>query len=336
MDFGNVDVLGPQPRHLVSLVGGGTRQAGLVELAVHAAGEAHAGNLDRTRLYFLRQFLEIFLRAQQRCRSSIADRRAHGAGQRIRHRPILQHRLGRHLEAVLRLFVQGAVVVVLGGPGGDLLLRGTVLPHVPLGLHGIGVHEDGAIGPGLELRADQSGHLVHLVDQPLVLAGDVALVEEPRRALGRIGAEQLLDADAEGEFVRTRQHVLPGAHEGGRGRRTGVLDVEHRHALGEKPLLDQWLEKCLGTDRILAPEAHAAVAHPARLDVGACLHAGIRKRPEIGLAREVAEAHARVLLEGRGVGTDDIDVAHGSVSSGWLSGHLSVSNRPALGERTWP
>ena len=32
-------------------------------------------------------------------------------------------------------------------------------------------------------------------------------------------------------------------------------------------------------------------------------------------ARQIAEAHARMFLEGRGVGTDDIDVAHVASSS---------------------
>ena len=273
--LGDIDVLGAQSRHLVGLVGGGAREAGLVELAIHAAGEAHARDADGARLHVPGQLLEILLRTEQRRRGPIADRRAHGAGQRIGHRPVLQHGLRGHLEAVLRLLVQRPVVVVLGRAGGDLLLRRAVLPHVPLGLHGVGVHEDGAVGPGLELRADQAAHLVHLLDQPLVLAGDVALVEQPRRALGRLGAEELLDAEAEGDLVRAGQHVLPGAHEGGRGRGAGILHVEHGDTLGKQPLLDQGLEQRLGADRVLAPEAHAAVAHPARLDVGAGLHPGI-------------------------------------------------------------
>ena len=268
---------GPQPRHLVGLVGGGARQAGLVELAVLAAREADARDAHGALPDARRQLLEIFLRAQQRRGRAIADRRAHGAGQRIGHRPVLEHGLRRHLEAVLRLVVQRAVIVVLGGADGDLLLRRAVLPHVPLGLHGVGVHEDGAVVARRELRADHLAHPVHLLDQPVVLAGYVALVEQAGGALGRVGAEQLLDADAEGELVRAGQDVLPGAHEGGRGGGAGILDVEHRHALGEQPLLDQRLEQRLGADRVLAPEAHAAIAQPARLDVGAVLHAGIRQ-----------------------------------------------------------
>jgi hypothetical protein len=109
---------------------------------------------------------------------------------------------------------------------------------------------------------------------------------------------------------------------------------------GNSPLLDQRLEQRLGTDRVLAPEAHAAIAQPARLDVGAVLLAGIGERTHIGLSRQVTEAHAGMLLEDGGIGADHIDVAHGcssgGVSLGWLSQHLSVSKWPALGEPTWP
>jgi hypothetical protein len=52
-------------------------------------------------------------------------------------------------------------------------------------------------------------------------------------------------------------------------------------------------------------------AEPAGLDVGAGLHAGIAERAEIGLARQVAEAHAGMLLEDGGVGANHVDVAHG-------------------------
>src|SRR6185437_2642453 len=321
--LGDVDILRTEPGHLIGLVGRRARQAGLVERAVLAAGEADASDLDRALLHRRRQLVEILRRAQQRGRGTVADRRAHRAGQRIGHRPVLHHRLWRHLEAVLRLVVQGAVIVVLGGADGDLLLGRTVLPHVPLRLHGVGVHEDRAVIARLELRADHLADPVHLLDQPVVLAGDVALVEEVRGALRHLGREQLLDADAERQLVRAGQDVLPRAHEGGRGGGTGVLDVEHRHPLGEQPLLDQRLEQRLTADRVLPPEGHAAIAQPARFDVGAGLHAGILQGPEIGLAREVAEAQAGVLLEGRRVGTDDVNIAHFGTSR-WFAGPLAL------------
>jgi hypothetical protein len=47
-----------------------------------------------------------------------------------------------------------------------------------------------------------------------------------------------------------------------------------------------------------------------RLDVRAGLHAGILQGAEIGLAREVAEAQARVLLEDGRVGADYVNIAH--------------------------
>jgi hypothetical protein len=92
--------------------------------------------------------------------------------------------------------------VVLGSGGGDLLLRGAVLPHMPLGLHGVGVHEDRAVVARREFRAHQIAHPVHLLDQAIVLAGDVALIEQARGAFRRVGAEQFLDADAERQLVR--------------------------------------------------------------------------------------------------------------------------------------
>src|SRR5229473_2900466 len=76
-------------------------------------------------------------------------------------------------------------------------------------------------------------------------------------------------------------------------------------------LLDQRLEQRLGADRVLAPEAHAAVAEPARFDVGAGLHAGIRKRAYVRLTRQVGETLAGMLLEGGGIGANYMDVAHG-------------------------
>jgi len=200
--------------------------------------------------------------------------------------------------------------VVLGRAGRDLRLGRAVLPHVPLGLHGVGVHEDGAVVARLERRADHLADPVHLLDQPVVLAGDVALVEQLRGAFRRIRAEQLLDADAKRKLVCAGQHILPGAHEGGRGRGAGILDVEHRHPLGKQPLLDQRLEQRLAADRVLAPEAHAAVAQPARLDIGPGRHAGVLQGAHIGLPREVAEAQARVLLEYRRIGADHVNIAH--------------------------
>ena len=335
MDLGDVDVFRPEACHPVCLVGGRACQARRVEIAIHAAGEADARNLDGAVLHLLRLLREILRRTEQRRGGAVADRRAHGAGQRERYGAVLQYGLRRHLEAILRLLVQRAVIVVLGGADGDLGLRRAVLPHVPLGLHGIGVHEDRAVVARLELRADHRGHTVHLLDQPVVLAGDVALIEQPRRALRRLRAEQLLDAEAERQFMRAGQHVLPRAHEGGRGGGAGILDVEHRHPLGEQPLLDQRLEQRLPADRVLAPEAHAAIAQPAGLDVGALVHPGVLQGAEIGLAGEVAETQAGVFLEDGRIGADHVDVAHGLVSSGWLCPHLSVSKRLTLGERTW-
>src|SRR6185312_4897428 len=75
--------------------------------------------------------------------------------------------------------------------------------------------------------------------------------------------------------------------------------------------------------RVLPPEGHAAIAQPARFDVGAGLHAGIPQGPEIGFAREVAEAQAGVLLEGRRVGTDDVNIAHFGTSR-WFAGPLAL------------
>ena len=65
------------------------------------------------------------------------------------------------------------------------------------------------------------------------------------------------------------------------------------------------------------------------------VHAGVGQGTHIGLAGEVAEAQAGVLLEDGRIGADHVDVAHGAVSSGWLWPHLSVSKRLTLGERTW-
>jgi len=77
------------------------------------------------------------------------------------------------------------------------------------------------------------------------------------------------------------------------------------------------LGKRLAADRVLAPEPHAAITQPSRFDIGAGLHAGVLECAHVGLAREVTEAHAGVLLECGGVGSNYIDIAHVFLSVGF-------------------
>src|ERR1700692_4920017 len=109
VDFGDVDVLRRQPRHLVGLARGDVRKAGLVERTVLPAGQHARPNLDRAVAHLGIEALEIVGAADEHRGGAVADRRAHRTSERIRDDAILEYRFGRHLEAVLRLRIERAI-----------------------------------------------------------------------------------------------------------------------------------------------------------------------------------------------------------------------------------
>ena len=333
MQFHQVDVGRRQATLRIGLVGRDARQPGLAQRAVLAARQLRGAHLHRPCTRGRRQVGQAGLGAQQRGGCAVAHGRAHRSRQRPAHGAVGQHLVGRHVEAVLRLGVQAAMVVVLGRADGDLPLRGAVGLHVPGGLHGVGVHVQRAAGAGLERLAGFLPGAGVVVAPALRLQLVDAGGEDGRHSRRVVGADELLDAQRQAHLRLARQHVLPRAVEGeGRGG-AAAFDVDHRHALGEQPLLHQRREAHLPADAALPPLAQAAVAEPGLLDQRcvATGQAGVGQHLGVGLAHQVVEALVGVLAERRARGADDVDVIHG-VSPGpkmraivWQRGCASLS-----------
>jgi hypothetical protein len=227
----------------------------------------------------------------------------------MHHRPVGEHLRGRHREAVLGLGIEGAVAMVLGGTGGEVLAGRAVFPHVIGRLNGIGVHRQGAVGTGRERHPRPRRRLTVFREQLVAIEGRGAAVEMPEDAASGRGIVQLLDADRQRDFRLAGQDVLPGAVQRHRRRGAAALDIDHRHPLGEQPFAHQRDETDLTAHHGLAPVIHHAVAEPGELDIAPVGHAGIGEYSEIGVAAQIAHRLVGKAPEGRGKGTDDIDVA---------------------------
>ena len=310
VDLGDVDVLRADAGPGVGLLRRNMGQAGFVEPPVFAAGQFAGPDADGAVLHPSRLAAQEILRTDQHRRSAVADRRAHGPGQRPAHRPVVQHVLDRKLEAVLRLLVLRAVAVVLGRAGRDLALRRAVGLHVIAGLHGVGVHEHRAVRPFLERLAGLLAGL-GVVIPPFLRRQLVDRRAVDRHRVFRRGrVEQLLDADGKAEAALAGEDVLPCAVERHLGRGAAALDVDHRHPLREQALAHQRREQDLAADRGLAVDPQAAVGEPAEFDGVAGLHAGVGKRAAIGFAGEIAIAFFGCALEAGRTGANDPGVGH--------------------------
>ena len=82
-------------------------------------------------------------RTQDDRAGTVADRRAHGAGQGPGDRPVGKNLVGRHVEPVLAELVQGRVAMVLRGHRRDLAPGRAVAAHMRFRDGGVHVHEEG-------------------------------------------------------------------------------------------------------------------------------------------------------------------------------------------------
>jgi len=153
--FGDIDVLGSDAGRLIGAIGRDSAQARFVEFAILAAREDCSLHFDNPVTKRRGQVMEKILGAQDRSRRSVANGSAHRARERLAYQAVGEHLIDRNFEAVLRLRIEGPVIMILRAGDGDLPLRRAILPHVIGGLHGIHVHEDGAVRLRIERAASK-------------------------------------------------------------------------------------------------------------------------------------------------------------------------------------
>ena len=200
MQFGDVDVARSHARHFVRLARRVLAEARFVEIAVFAARQRAGRDSNGAVACFRRHLSQVILGAQDRGGRAVADRRAHGAGQRVADGPVFQDVVDGQFELVLGVGIERAVAVVLGRADGDLALRGAVPRHVMAGLHGVGVHENGAVRGGIERLAGLvAGGAVIVAPFVGVVAVDRP-VEHGRGLFRRVGVIDLLDPDGQADL----------------------------------------------------------------------------------------------------------------------------------------
>jgi hypothetical protein len=279
--------------HLDAVQVGGS-QPGLLERgrgrqAGHARHLVGRGGPHRRREHRGRGIGGAQLLADQQGRGcAVGDRRAHLQRERPDDLPCCQDLLDRELAAVLRGRVQLAVPVVLDHHPREVRACRPGPLHVPQRGPGVHVHEEGP--PGRQVRGRGL---------------DIDRAADGRERADLVGVRHLLGRDGEHGILHTGRDSLPGQVERGRGRGTGVLDVEDREpGQAERPEEELTGQHLLAGDRSGDSIAEVTGLHiPHRL-------AGVLQRRGDSLSRKVFQGATRLLGKSRHADAGDVYVPH--------------------------
>ena len=230
VELHHVDVLGPEARLLVDLLGGGLGEIGaddldaalLAEGALEVGGHGLAEDLHGLGLEPV--LLDEVLAAYDRGAGAVRGRAALELGERSVDQRGVQDLLEGVLVLELGVRVVDRVLVVLPADLGELLLGGPVPLHVLEA--GVAEHLGGAGRLGIEAAL-----LDHHREVLVHGNGPVGVLDAERTLL------HLLEAERHGAVDQPALHELLGHEERGGSRRAVVVHVVDRDA-GETELVD--------------------------------------------------------------------------------------------------
>lgn len=300
----------------------------IIELPGRARDEHARENLDGA---IGREARQCILRTHEHRSGAIADRRAHGHGQRPDDDFSREDLFHREILLELRERIQGGMMMVLGRHHGDLPPRRAVFLHVQLGLQRIAFHEQAEhfrVDLDTGRRCDVRRR-TRVAFQEHLHRIDILRLAESACALRAIIGIELLRTHCQRDVHHARAHLDDGEVQRGGRTCARVLDVDQR------PTFDaQRPQGVLALHAILAFDgAGNGVGVEGRADIR-CGCARILECFGHGFASHLGGAALRVNAERRHAYADDEHFSHGALRKDWYSHICYRSIAPPVRKRT--